>query len=161
MAPGNMNWNASKALAGDKTVGRLVKWLRILGIETELIEARSLENIPPDKILLTRNREWAKRPQVVLLPSDLVGEQLRFVLEKLALYPRIRPFTLCIHCNIRLKDVSREEVFGLVPDYIYETQAEFRLCPSCGRIYWPGSHRQRMLKQLKAWGLSLGMIPEG
>ncbi len=156
-----MNWNASKALAGDKTVGRLVKWLRILGIETELIELCSSKDLLPDKIFLTRHRKWAKHPGVLFLPSDLVGEQLRFVLEKLALYPRIRPFTLCLRCNARLKDISREEVFGLVPDYIYETQAEFRLCPICGRIYWPGSHRQRMLKQLKAWGLSLETSPEG
>ncbi len=156
-----MNWNASKALAGDRTVGRLVKWLRILGIKTELIEVHLPQDIPAGTIFLTRKRGWARYPGVLFLPSDLVGEQLRFVLEKLALYPQVRPFTLCIRCNARLKDISREEVFGLVPDYIYASQTEFRLCPSCRRIYWPGSHRQRMLKQLRAWGLSLETIPEG
>jgi uncharacterized protein with PIN domain len=31
-----------------------------------------------------------------------------------------------------------------------------RFCPSCGRYFWPGSHRIRMEKQLNGWGFVNG-----
>ena len=38
---------------------------------------------------------------------------------------------------------------GAVPDYIYETASDFRKCPECARVYWPGSHREKMIDKLK------------
>jgi uncharacterized protein len=35
-----------------------------------------------------------------------------------------------------------------VPDHVFATQSEFMECPSCARIYWPGSHADRMLERL-------------
>ncbi|AEH45162.1 protein of unknown function DUF82 [Thermodesulfatator indicus DSM 15286] len=139
-----------KKLIADKTVGKLAKWLRILGIPCEMQEIKSLKEIPKEAILFTRSRRIASS-QTILLESDKVEEQLKFVFEKLPeLKGQIKPFSLCLRCNQKLEPVSKEEVFGLVPDYIYETFGYFKRCPLCGRIYWPGSHQKRMSSALKS-----------
>lgn len=143
-------------LAGDRTLGRLVKWLRILGIPCSLISVRDPREIPEDVLLLTRNRCLAS-PKTLLVLPDRLEEQLRFVFEKRpALREKISPFTLCLRCNLRLEEVAREEVFGLVPDFVYETKDHFRRCPGCGRIYWRGSHPERMTRKLQ----ELALMPE-
>ncbi len=150
------NYESPLRLAGDKTVGRLVKWLRVLGLEVEMIEACKIEELPSNTILLTRKRNLSDPKKVVLIPYDQIHKQLRFFFQKFPeLRFRLKPFSICIRCNAKLKTVAREEVFGLVPDYIYQTHTTFRICPVCKRVYWPGSHRQRMIKRLKEWGLFL------
>ncbi len=143
-------------LTGDKTVGRLIKWLRILGLEVEMIEARTIEDIPSKTILLTRKLDLSDSNKTVVIPYDQICKQLRFFFQKFPeLRFQIRPFTICIRCNVRLRTVAREEVFGLVPDYIYQRYPRFKICPVCRRVYWPGSHRERMIKRLREWGLFL------
>lgn len=142
-------------LAGDKTVGRLVKWLRVLGISVETLTPKDPGDIPQGVVLLTRKQSWARwTPKVLILPSEKVEEQLRFVFKALPwLSSARRPFSRCLRCNAPLENIPREEVFGLVPDYVYDTQREFRRCPVCDQIYWPGSHRERMQRRLRKWGL--------
>ncbi len=136
-------------LAGDRTVGRLIKWLRMLGIPCELLEAKKKEEIPEGVLLLTRASSLASE-RTILLPYEKPADQLRYLFEKLpSLWQEIHPFSLCLLCNKRLSETTREEVFGLVPDHVYETQVRFRRCPSCGRIYWPGSHHTLMKRRLE------------
>jgi uncharacterized protein with PIN domain len=47
-----------------------------------------------------------------------------------------------------LSGIAREEARPAVPPYVYETRAEFRICPLCSRIYWPGTHRERMAAEI-------------
>jgi len=79
-----MNSNASELrLAGDKTVGRLVKWLRALGISVEILTPRRPEDLPEGLVFLTRKHSWKRHaPKVLVLPefsplsglwSDLLG----------------------------------------------------------------------------------------
>jgi len=150
-----MNWSVSEIqLAGDKTVGRLVKWLRALGLSVEEFSASRAKEVPPGLLLLTRKKALQASPWVLWLPSEKLDEQMRFVFGQLPdLKKEIRPFSRCLRCNTRLQEVPREEVFGQVPDYIYETHRDFRRCLRCGRIYWAGSHRERMQALLASWGL--------
>ena len=55
----------------------------------------------------------------------------------------------CIRCNELLEGIERRDVIGQVPDYTFETVTEFNRCPTCGRIYWEGSHRARITERLK------------
>ncbi len=45
--------------------------------------------------------------------------------------------------------MRREEAFGKVPEYVFETQTSFQRCPQCRKIYWAGSHPERMRQQLE------------
>ncbi len=136
-------------LCGDLTVGRLVKWLRMLGIPCDLAAVKRVEAIPEGALLLTRATSL-KSKNSLILPYEKPAEQLRYLFRKEpTLWEKIRPFTLCLLCNAELEEVSREEVFGLVPDHVFKTQKRFRRCPQCNRIYWPGSHHGLMKKRLE------------
>jgi hypothetical protein len=54
-------------------------------------------------------------------------------------------------CNRALVSLSREEARDRVPPHVYRTQADFRLCPACERVYWRGSHWRRMKEMLANW----------
>ncbi|MEK7805847.1 MAG: Mut7-C RNAse domain-containing protein, partial [Planctomycetota bacterium] len=57
-------------------------------------------------------------------------------------------FTRCLVCNGLLEPVAKEKIKDKVPPYVYSTQDEFDICPQCGRIYWSGTHRVKMLGML-------------
>jgi hypothetical protein len=61
----------------------------------------------------------------------------------------IRLFSRCIHCNLPIDKIDKNEVYGLVPDYIWETHDAFNRCNQCKRIYWSGSHAERSMDMIK------------
>jgi len=58
-------------------------------------------------------------------------------------------FVRCTICNTLSKIVPKEEVKNRVPPYVYSTQNEFRICPKCNRIYWPGTHLENVKKMIE------------
>jgi uncharacterized protein with PIN domain len=54
----------------------------------------------------------------------------------------------CAVCNTTLERVSREDVASRVPPYVVRTQTDFRRCPGCGRVYWPGTHVDGMRERM-------------
>jgi hypothetical protein len=142
----------------DSSLGRLSKWLRILGYDTvycrgdaDRIFLRKAEK--EGRAVLTRRKDVLARqhPGIVLfVESDRVEGQLVEVLGKLGLKSDPENlFTLCLRCNESLKEAKPEEVRPLVPDYVFRTQSEFRVCPKCRGVYWPGTHRERALAVLQ------------
>ena len=79
-------------------------------------------------------------------PFEQLGEVIRFFDLKAM---DLRPFTRCTLCNILLMTVEKPKIRGVVPDYIWQMQHEFRKCSGCGRIYWPGSHKERSMIRLE------------
>lgn len=142
----------------DRSLGRLSRWLRILGYDTvywraeadrALLRAAEREG----RAVLTRRRDVLARqhPGVVLfVENDRVEDQIAEVLEKLNVKPDPGAFfTICLECNVPLGPVDREDVRERIPEYVYRTQREFRLCAGCGRVYWPGTHRARAFAVLQ------------
>jgi uncharacterized protein with PIN domain len=135
----------------DRTVGKLAKWLRIIGFDTrydiDACSGRSSEGSEPDRILLTRSRRAIEKTSFkvsLLIRSDHIEKQLRQVIRDLKIDKAgIRPFSRCIRCNTRIRPVERSAVFGRVPDYIWENCQDFRQCENCSRIYWEGTHIER------------------
>ncbi len=144
----------------DHNVGKLAKWLRMLGYDTlffngdndsQMVSAALSEG----RIILTRDTQIIKRRVVtsgklkaLLLRSDNPGEQIKQVVETLNLGGHARPFTLCLECNKPLEERSKEEVKDRVPPYVFKTQEHYVECPSCHRIYWKGTHWQAMIKKV-------------
>jgi len=138
-----------KRLLCDSMLGRLARWLRLLGWDAPLL-ARPPLRLAPGEVLLTRRRRLAGRPGVILVEHDQVAGQLVQVVKELGL--EIRPgamFTRCLDCNRPVEPVSRDEVMGLVPDYTLHTAPGFTRCPDCGKVFWPGSHGQRARQRLQ------------
>ena len=142
------------SFAVDRTLGKLAKWLRILGFDTVFESDYSAkwfyENLEPDRVLLTRigylSRQLAAHRLVLIKANDLVG-QLAQTIDELAITVNdISPFSRCNTCNSVIADVAREKVFGRVPDYIWENHDNFSICRQCERIFWAGSHTERSRK---------------
>lgn len=140
----------------DTMLGRLARWLRAMGYDTLYLgpaEDRRLLQLShaEERILLTRDAKLARlaEPRGCLIRADQVDYQLAEVVEKLTLTPRDTNWlSRCLECNAILEPRQKQTVSGLVPDYIFATQTEFMGCPSCGKLYWPGSHADRMLARL-------------
>lgn len=144
----------------DSMLGKLAKYLRIMGYDTayhpHYTDQRIRELVNEGRVLLTRSREKAKQYEnCILVDQDLVKDQLE-VLDKAVGLTRDRTgyFSRCIRCNSPLEKAHAEVAREQVPDYVFTTYKDRILfCPSCGRCYWPGTHRRRMLEVLEQWGL--------
>ena len=141
----------------DCMLGKLAKVLRLLGHDTFYYQGKDMYLLyqlarQEGRIILTRNTQLlAKRPedQVVRIREDQPDLQVRELIRKgYVTLDEGRPFSRCLLCNALLAEISREDVQGKVPDYIFYHQQEFFQCPRCGRIYWPGTHHQNMRKSV-------------
>jgi len=145
----------------DNNVGRLAKWLRVLGFDTLFINPIADEDLlaiarREDRIIVTKDTAFLRRREVMegrlrvvfVRSNDRLG-QLREVVEALKLPAPERWFSRCLACNSTLHPVAKTEVAHRVPPYVHATQEDFRRCPSCGRVYWPGTHWERMRAELQ------------
>ena len=132
----------------EKTLGKLVTWLRILGFDT-VYDTNKAET----RIRLTRTEWVAKTLQnerIIFIISNDPVEQLRQVIEHLDIAEEdIRPFSRCLQCNTRTEEIEKDVVKSRVPDYIWEIHDRFRACRRCEKIYWPGSHTARSLNKIR------------
>jgi uncharacterized protein with PIN domain len=107
------------------------------------------------RILLTFDRELLKRKKVVygyIVRSRDPALQLVEVLNRFDLVERLRPFERCMLCNGVLRPIPKEQVLSRLPENVRESLDEFQLCQGCGRVYWKGTHYERMndfIKQVK------------
>jgi len=141
----------------DVYLGRLAAYLRMAGFDalygnqasdTELAGIVARER----RVLLTRDRYLLMRTAVdrgYWVRSTEPKQQLLEVVQRFDLAGSTRPFTRCLHCNTILEEANRESVLERLPPSIRDKNT-FRLCPSCQRVYWAGSHHERM-SQLLRW----------
>ncbi len=133
----------------DVMLGKLAKYLRILGLDTVYLRGSAdLDEFAAgtaDRCLLTRRRFHPGGAPIIEVHFDLPKDQLREIL------PVIKPYldragfmTRCLRCNAVLEEVDRRSVEQSIPEFTFHSQKRFRRCPSCSRIYWPGSHGERM-----------------
>jgi|SRR5689334_2897321 uncharacterized protein len=139
----------------DKMLGRLARWLRIIGQDVaygpELSGAGLLRIARQEgRLILTRDRAVAKRnpPPYLMIRSDHFREQLKQVIQECGIDPAKDVFSRCLECNAALESIAKPAVEGRVPPYVFATQEKYSSCPKCRRIYWPATHQERMLAEL-------------
>lgn len=137
----------------DGMLGRLAKWLRAAGHDVvyeapfddlALVDRSRRE----DRVLLTRDRELARRRGVrcLLIEGQEIDGQLSQVLR---LFPAPAAGSRCLRCNVPLESVPLSAVQDFVPPYVRQHQRDYWLCPSCRRVYWQGTHWQRIQERLR------------
>jgi uncharacterized protein with PIN domain len=143
----------------DAMLGRLARWLRILGYDAEYFPGEDDDLLRQarreGRVLLTRDTRLLQRrplPPHLFIESDHVMEQLRQVVAALRLNPAVPPAHRCSCCNAVLEPRDKAQVVGRVPEFVWSHHQAFWACPRCQRIYWAGSHRRRMEKAIKALG---------
>jgi uncharacterized protein with PIN domain len=137
-------------------LGTLAKWLRILGYDTRYDPDRDDHQLvrlarAEDRVLLTRDRELSRRRGVrsLLIASQDLDEQCLQVVTDLELdLDPDRSYSRCPVCNEALERLEYDQAQARVPAYVARTRRSFKICPACHRIYWRGTHWQRMERRL-------------
>ncbi len=136
----------------DAHLGGLAQLLRLAGFDTlydngyadDAIEALAASE---QRIVLTRDRELLKRRTIThgcYVRTLKPHAQLQEIFARLDLAASARPFRLCLTCNAPLHAIGRDAVRTRVPHGVFERHARFATCDVCQRVFWEGSHWQRM-----------------
>ena len=141
-----------------RELGRLAKWLRILGYDSRFYRQDNqsrliIEALRENRIILTRNSRISRfpGPPLVLIKDDLLQQQLKQLFGELRLRPEAKQmFTRCTICNSELEAVAKSKIRARVPEYVYQSQEAFMRCLQCNRIYWQGTHWGNVKKYLMA-----------
>jgi uncharacterized protein with PIN domain len=143
-------------------LGRLARWLRILGYDTayfDLIEKRELiiNSLREERVILTRNSSLRDHHglKMVYIKSERIEEQLKQLAREFVLrVDEHQLFNRCVICNQLLEKISKDKVLGKVPPYVFKTVDHFNKCPGCKKIYWTGTHSNKV----KEFVASLGIL---
>lgn len=140
---------------------RLGKWLRAAGHDTAIAGREHYNGDLLDwarteeRVLLTCNHRLLRKHgndegAVVVLASsdpDLAAPELT---QRFGVDWQHSPFSRCLEDNSPLRLADTAEL-AKVPKAALGLPGPVMACPTCGRVYWPGSHYQRMQKKLAAW----------
>lgn len=142
----------------DAMLGSLARWLRFFGFDSVYLEPGTEDRVLEEQAraegrwLLTKDRELASvGPRTMLVRADDLEDQLIEVFGRLDLRPdSTLEMARCSECNGELVEVTGKEVSDVVPPHVLATAPHFRRCAGCGRVYWPGSHGDRILERMTA-----------
>ena len=147
-----------KIFIADAMLGRLAKWMRIIGCDVEYFPEISDNEISErayhsGRIILTRDtmliRRKINRENCFFIKYDHYQDQLKQVVKAFSIDPMKNLFTRCLLCNKKLLTVDKISVADSVPEYVYYTQDSFKTCSSCNRLYWKATHKNNVVEQLK------------
>ncbi|MGE5343316.1 MAG: Mut7-C RNAse domain-containing protein [Candidatus Omnitrophota bacterium] len=151
----------------DVHLWKLARRLRFLGFDTrfdprwddaELAEISFHEN----RIMLTRDRGLLMRNAVhqgALIRNADPEKQVIEVIRRFGIRHFIQPFSRCIVCGVILEAVNptdanfKKKLIHQVPDGILNRYHEFHHCASCEKIYWKGSHHEKLKRLLHSYAL--------
>ncbi|MGD0013989.1 MAG: Mut7-C RNAse domain-containing protein [Bryobacteraceae bacterium] len=136
----------------DVHLGRLAAYLRLLGFDALYRNDSSDEELARlasqgERTLLTRDRGLLKRSEIVRgywVRETSPRLQLEEVLQRFDLASAAAPFTRCLACNGQLASAAKPAVAARVPPAVLARHEEFLECPGCGRVFWKGTHWERM-----------------
>jgi len=144
--------------AVDVMLGKLARWLRILGYDTFYnpnLSAMELLKIARDenRLLLTRNKHLlsqADSVQHLLVESNHPKVQLKQVIVTFNLDTSSYIFRLCTLCNTEVHPLPKDKLPDNIPKSIRDGTEFFYQCPHCLRVYWKGSHIKRFREFLNS-----------
>jgi uncharacterized protein with PIN domain len=142
----------------DVHLGRLTRYLRMMGFDVYYKNDLSDEEIvkislKERRAILTRDIGILKRTEVThayFIRTDKVEKQTEEVIIRFDLQNEIKEFSRCLECNELLKSIKKETIVKQLPPKVSQTHNEFYQCPSCKKIYWKGTHYQRMLSFIQS-----------
>lgn len=137
----------------DVNVGKLARYLRLLGFDVQWSPTAADETLArvstdDQRILLTRDRGLLARKVIthgLFVHAVDPVEQVVEVVRRLDLTPRLAPFTRCMRCNDPLVEVPKSEVLDQLEPLTRRYYDDFRRCVGCGRVFWAGSHHDRLV----------------
>jgi len=142
----------------DQMLGTLAKWLRIYGYDTfyannkmddvKLLGISKNEN----RVLVTRDKKLIQTAQrenikTIEIKTTDIDEQISIVLSDIKT-DRTKVLSRCILCNTEIKEIKKEDVEGKVPERVFQNNKKFWFCKKCNKIYWKGTHYEKMFEKI-------------
>ena len=136
----------------DVNLGKLAKYMRLLGFDslyrndyrdTEVVNIAVKEQ----RIVLTRDRRLLYVKQIThgyWVRAVNVESQIDEVMRRFDLYRSIQYFARCLVCNGVLAPVTKADILDRLEPRTRLYYKVFQQCTDCKRIYWEGSHMERM-----------------
>ncbi len=128
-------------------LGRLCKWLIILGYDACYFKGRGesliLKALKEDRIILTRKVSIFDKysSNSIYIKYDTLSKQFKELHEKIGLDVEGNSiFSRCVACNVEVVTVDKVSIKNRIPDYVFNTEDDFKKCPKCRKIFWPGTH---------------------
>jgi hypothetical protein len=144
--------DATPRLLADAMLGKLARWLRILGYDTLYMQDDDVSIAQraraEGRIVLTRDHGLAERRglRTLFINAQDLDAQLEEVVTALGRPVDAAP--RCMLCNGKLRRIPVEVARSFVPAYVAQTHTLFHRCAECGKIYWQGTHWQGIARQL-------------
>lgn len=147
----------------DENVAGLVPLLRALGFDTaydrtwwDAFIAETAER--EGRVVLSRDRALLKRSAIVhgrLIRSQVVDDQLLEVMRHFKTSDTYGAFTRCLRCNVTTNPVNKDAIIHRLEPKTREHYHSFRQCPVCDRIYWRGSHHEKLIARFAGLGIDM------
>jgi len=141
----------------DQHLGTLARYLRMIGIDTafnedisgyELVEKANQQ----DRILLTKDHNILKRNELkygYFIYADDLDSQLEELILQFKLKEHLSLFSRCLECNELLQPIEKATIEHRLPKKVREGHESFTICWRCNKIYWKGSHYDRMKDKIE------------
>ncbi len=145
----------------DEMLVGLGRWLRVAGYDT-LIISTSLDDAEiyviaqaDKRKLLTRDHHFLEmsgaNETVCHLKSNSLTGCIHEVTKKLTINWLNNPFSRCLVCNSLFIDATDPTLLKTVPEEVKKSEVHISYCEACQKLYWQGSHSERMLQKLTSW----------
>lgn len=145
----------------DVHLGTMARNLRLLGFDVAYNQEwtdgeMAVKSIAEDRFILTRDRHLLMRKIVergIYIRNHQPDKQTIELINRLDLKNHCRPFTRCLTCNGILYpagpgDGLRDSEKIKIPETIRQWCREYTVCDSCHKVYWKGSHYEKLKKKL-------------
>lgn len=128
----------------DEMCQELGRWLRTAGYDTAIIDTPMDDHkiyeqaVQEKRLLLTRDKmfkTYDPSGKIVIYLKEESLDGWAAQLKEMGVDWLFAPFTRCLECNVMLTEI---------PDQKWE-------CPTCKKVFWRGSHTDRMENKLKGW----------
>ncbi|UCC27572.1 MAG: Mut7-C RNAse domain-containing protein [Candidatus Bathyarchaeota archaeon] len=144
----------------DGMLGKLTRWLRMLGQDVEYTTAMAdetliLEAKKTSRILLTRDiqlfqRAMTRGAEALLIEGMDEAENLADLATRFRFRLQINLKTSrCSKCNTQIRSVRKDRIIDRIPEKTSTYYNEFWECPNCKQVYWQGAHWKRIEKTLR------------
>ena len=140
----------------DVHLGRLARYLRTLGFDTlyrndytdvQIVQIAQSEH----RIVLTRDSGILKYNAVThgyWVRSVTAREQLREIVRRFDLCRSFKPFSRCPVCNGIVENIDKSKIIDMLEPKTKQFYEEFSRCGNCGKLYWKGSHYEKLTKMI-------------
>ncbi|UCH71593.1 MAG: Mut7-C RNAse domain-containing protein [Thermoplasmatales archaeon] len=143
----------------DQMLGTLAKWLRICGFDTFYASAKIKDEDLIDiakkekRSLITRDKQLIgigrkENLKIIEIDSTDLDEQLKRVLSNISIDKK-NILSRCTICNSILNEIRKEDIGNKIPKRVFEKNEKFWLCTECNKIYWMGSHYDKIVEKIK------------